>query len=1387
MPSSKRLLQVLLLIQAFCLTALAQSNSPVPQTGLLLHLDARAQAEELGMQPSADAAQAPSQGTPLARWSDLSPAQRNCLQDDATRQPRLFPVNDDWLVWFDGEDDFVQCLDQPTKLDAVTIFIVVAPQRNLGNFQGFFSAGARDGRDYQTGINIDMGPASSFQLTELNIEGPGFGGARNLFASKAPFGSAYLVECVVDPGTQQVQCWVDGKLTGSRPFQPTQLNFEHFTVGGRYYSNDNQPHRVQSTFQGAIADLLIYDHVLTDNDQKLIRNYLQQKHTRLNAQLPQSLGVPSDSIALEKVENPPLVKMLVPGFRVREIPVPLTNINSVRFRDDGKLVTLGYDGNIHLLSDQDGDGLEDTAEPYWINEGQLRGPIGLALTPPDYPYGQGMFVPSKGKVSFIVDHDGDDRADEERVIASGWQEIPQNVDAVGMAMDEDGALYFGLGTANYANAYLVDDQGLAGYDLAGDRGTVQRISPDLQSRETIATGIRFPIAFAFNEKGDLFCTDQEGATWLPNGNPFDELLHVQRDRHYGFPPRHPRYNPNVIDEPSVYNFSPQHQSTCGMIFNRPVHGGSAKEGPIFGPAWWRENAIVCGESRGKLWRTKLVESSDGYIATSELIACLQMLTVDACVAPDGDLVVACHSGPPDWGTGPTGQGKLLRIEFEDPQLPQPVLTYAASPTEFHVAFDRPLEPTQLAGWTDRLQVQRGAAVRPGDRYENLVPPYSVVQRQLLAPRYPVHVNNVSVTSDLSTLVVQTEPIVHNDHYAAVLPSLAESSSAQGDTDASLAEVGFSTHGVLAQWKPAADPAITTENLVASSLDETLCWLPHVDLEVSQQLCQPSLTHARFWQTLQQSGTLTLQTQVDVVDFLRPQIQPGSTLDFEYPVEQVTLHMTSNLPFSASFGGSPLIAAKQTGETFSLSHTAAAGIEAPLDCQIQMQCQTETLPQFSMAATTNEDDRRRAISPERFLLPWVKQQTAEDFASAQPPPELAGGDWGRGRRVFHSEAASCFKCHAVDGIGPGVGPDLMNLRHRDYASVLRDIRQPSYAINPDYLNQLVLLDDGRLLAGVVRTDNAMLLLTDSQGNTTKIAPHEIESMKPAPGSPMPEGLLDKLNDQQIKDLMTFLLTPPPSMPLESPLKAPPVRTTADVEQLLAGAVPLPEILEPLNIVLVAGPKDHGPGEHDYPAWQVRWVSLLNAAANVTVSTAWEFPDDDQLAAADVLIFFQKGAWNDHRAKQIDRFQARGGGAVYIHWAVNGDNRSSEFAQRIGLASKAGSIGYRHGPLTLDVHSTDHPIMRNLGQMKLYDESYWKLAGDPENVTLFASSVEEGQARPQVWAYERGPGRVFVSIPGHYSWTFDDPIFRTLLLRGIAWTAKQPVDRFNELVPLGARLK
>ena len=101
-------------------------------------------------------------------------------------------------------------------------------------------------------------------------------------------------------------------------------------------------------------------------------------------------------------------------------------------------------------------------------------------------------------------------------------------------------------------------------------------------------------------------------------------------------------------------------------------------------------------------------------------------------------------------------------------------------------------------------------------------------------------------------------------------------------------------------------------------------------------------------------------------------------------------------------------------------------------------------------------------------------------------------------------------------------------------------------------------------------------------------------------------------------------------------------------------------------------------------------------------------------------------------------------------------------------------------------TQHPIIRNFSTLAMHDETYWKLTGNVPQNSLLGTALEESAQQPQLWTMEHGKGRVFVSIPGHYSWTFDDPLFRVLLLRAIAWTAHEPVDRFNDLVWPGAEI-
>jgi len=284
------------------------------------------------------------------------------------------------------------------------------------------------------------------------------------------------------------------------------------------------------------------------------------------------------------------------------------------------------------------------------------------------------------------------------------------------------------------------------------------------------------------------------------------------------------------------------------------------------------------------------------------------------------------------------------------------------------------------------------------------------------------------------------------------------------------------------------------------------------------------------------------------------------------------------------------------------------------------------------------------------------------------------------------------------------------------------------------------------------------------------------------------------EQYLRDKYAALLRPPPQpagapalepAPLEIP-GAPPPRHRAEVEALLKSAAAEEGRGEPFNIVLCAGPKDHGPGEHDYPLWQKRWAKLLGAAPNVKVTTAWEWPSAEQFHAAQAVVFYSDNpGWSTNRAEELDAALARGCGLVFLHYAVDGHDEAAALARRIGLAWRGGVSKYRHGPVDLKLEPG--PLTAGLGPLHLVDETYWNLVGDVHDCQLVASAVEEGAPRPLVWTRTQDKGRVFVCIPGHFTWTFDDPFFRVLCLRGICWAGGQPPDRLSSLALTGARVQ
>src|SRR5439155_23228620 len=174
---------------------------------------------------------------------------------------------------------------------------------------------------------------------------------------------------------------------------------------------------------------------------------------------------------------------------------------------------------------------------------------------------------------------------------------------------------------------------------------------------------------------------------------------------------------------------------------------------------------------------------------------------------------------------------------------------------------------------------------------------------------------------------------------------------------------------------------------------------------------------------------------------------------------------------------------------------ARGQMVPIEIRLTVR---EPKTSLRIAFRTNEDRTPRALPLHRILVPWAdtKPDSLSKPVEIARAPELEGGDWARGRKVFFGEPAGCSKCHSVHGRGGTIGPDLSNLVYRDYPSVYRDITQPSFAINPDYLTYTVTLKDGRVLTGVVRTSGNTVTIGDQKGTLTAIDKADVESMKPA---------------------------------------------------------------------------------------------------------------------------------------------------------------------------------------------------------------------------------------------------------------------------------------------------
>lgn len=150
-------------------------------------------------------------------------------------------------------------------------------------------------------------------------------------------------------------------------------------------------------------------------------------------------------------------------------------------------------------------------------------------------------------------------------------------------------------------------------------------------------------------------------------------------------------------------------------------------------------------------------------------------------------------------------------------------------------------------------------------------------------------------------------------------------------------------------------------------------------------------------------------------------------------------------------------------------------------------------------------------------PGPRAQAIKDYGAAL----RIASDAKRGQQVY---ARECANCHRLDGQGHDVGPNLESIRHRIPDELLVNILDPNREVSPNYVEYVATLTDGRVLTGIVAAETpAGVVLRRAQAVEDTIPRERIDALAAVGKSLMPEGLEQKLNVQDMADLLAYLRT------------------------------------------------------------------------------------------------------------------------------------------------------------------------------------------------------------------------------------------------------------------------
>src|SRR5690606_36904601 len=142
-----------------------------------------------------------------------------------------------------------------------------------------------------------------------------------------------------------------------------------------------------------------------------------------------------------------------------------------------------------------------------------------------------------------------------------------------------------------------------------------------------------------------------------------------------------------------------------------------------------------------------------------------------------------------------------------------------------------------------------------------------------------------------------------------------------------------------------------------------------------------------------------------------------------------------------------------------------------------------------------------------------------WKSLLTPAVLATADKAAGRTLF---ASLCGTCHKMFGAGGDIGPDLTGSGRDNLDYLLTNIVDPGAVVARDQQVTIVTMKDGRVLSGIVRRNDGRVVVLQTIIGQTTLSAADIESTETIAASLMPEGLLNALQEDEVRNLIAWLM-------------------------------------------------------------------------------------------------------------------------------------------------------------------------------------------------------------------------------------------------------------------------